>query len=277
MRFRVLCCLAAVFATASAQEAGRRPVSAAGPAVAGPIYMDAYVTPDPEGPTLHCQGKGVDCVVEARLLAPGRPTPAHDEALMETTAAINRVLASLAPPPGMKLCLYRSSRGPVLLWARASRGPVAEAPAAAGRALARGVGRITDKEAIADALGIQAADGRLAGGNRLAKVVWDPDTGHSFFACPDPGKDCVIHRNLAGSSQARVHDGRLRDATAQINQLLDQAAARVPRPGQRLCLVFLPDGPVLAWTYETERPGRAVSSADPDFARAARRALGIEP
>lgn len=279
MRIRLGFSLALFLLSASAQEAGRRPVPGTDPAKPKPkrIYLDAYVTADKDGPTLHCENEGVKCVHYVRLLAPRRPTPGHDATLMETTAAINRILDSLAPPPGMGLCLYRSSRGPILLWARAGGGPRAESSVRPLRAAERAAGPITDDERIAELLGIQEPAGRYQGGNLLAKVIWDEELKMSFWACPTKGNDCVVKPKLATSSQARLHDARLSQATEQINQLLDGAAARAPQSGQRLCLVFLPDGPVLLWTYETERPGRAVSSADSGFDRAARQALGLEP
>lgn len=278
MRIRLGFSLAVFLIAASAQEVGRRPAPATDPPKSKEvIYLDAYVTADKDGPTLHCEDKGVKCVVNARLLAPPRPTPGHDATLMEMTAAINRILESLAPPPGMRLCLYRSSRGPILLWTRGGAGPRAESLVRPRGAAERAVGRIADEERIAEILGIQEAAGRYAGGDLLAKVIWDEELKMSFWACPTKGNDCVVKPKLATSSQARVHDASLSQATEQINQLLDRAEARAPQRGQRLCLLFLPDGPVLAWTFEQDRPGRAVSSGDPGFARAARQALGLEP
>ncbi|MEP0774828.1 MAG: hypothetical protein HRF46_10770 [Acidobacteriota bacterium] len=268
-----------VVATASAQETGRRPIQGTDPvkpkAEPKTIYLDAYVTADKDGPTVHCENKGIKCVHQARLLAPPRATPAHNATLQELTAAINRTLDSLTPPPGMKLCLYRSVRGPILLWARDATASPRDLPGRSLRTPERAAAPITDDEKIADMLGIQEPAGRYLGGNLLAKVVWN-ELGQSFFACPTKGNDCVVKPKLATSSQARVHDARLSRATEEINQLLEGAAARAPQGGQRLCLVFLPDGPVLLWTHESEPLGRAVSSEDPDFARAARQALGLD-
>jgi hypothetical protein len=275
---RISCCLALFVLAASAQEARRRPIASSDPPKPKKkIYTDGHVKAEKDGPTLYCHDEGIKCVIEARLLAPTRPTPVHDATLMETTAAINRILDSLAPPPGMSLCLFRSVRGPILLWSRAGGGPEADSAVRPLQAAQRAAGRITDPEAIAEILGIQEPAGRYAGGNLLAKVVWDETLKMMIFTCPQKGTDCNVKLKFATSSNARVHDRSLSQATEQINQLLDSAAARAPQPGQRLCLLFLPDGPVLAWTYEQDRPGRAVSSGEPGFREAARRALGLEP
>lgn len=255
------------------QPAGRQvaPGIAVGPA-GGPIYMDAYATPDPEGPTIHCAGKGVSCVVDARLLSASRLTPAHDTTLRDATAAINRILGSLAPPDGRKLCLYRSIHGPVLLWTKI--GPAADGPAAqiGRRPLA---GHITEPHAIAGLLGIRPAG--LAGGNRKAELIWNDEIKMYQWKCPNSGTDCVIHTSLTSAARTVSHDDALAAATAEISRILDQAAARPPRPDQRLCLLFTPDGPMLAWTFTTDRPGRVVGSESSEFRRAAREALGLAP
>jgi hypothetical protein len=262
-------------AVTCAQIQERRPVRAVNPIGTGDsVYLYAYATPDPEGPTIHCKGPGADCVANARLLVAKKATVSHDTALMEATASVNRILESLAPPPGKKLCIYRSPHGPVLLWAESdamSRPPVA---ASAARSGALPAGAITDTEAIVKALGIEPAQSRqavAAGGDRKATIIWIDNI--PMWSCPDKGNDCSI----GAFATARVHDGALGRATSQINDILDRASARPPKPGQRLCLLFLPDGPMLAWTYPEAKPAqRVITSSDPDFRRAAREALGLD-
>jgi len=236
--------------------------------------MDAYATPDPEGPTIHCSGKGIDCVVNARLLSASRLTPAHDATLSEATAAVNRVLESLTPPPGRKLCIYRSAYGPVLLWVKL--GAAADGPPASQLERRQAPQPVTEPQAIANMLGIRPAAG-MAGGNRKATLEWDAELKHYVWKCPDAGNDCVIHGSLSSAARTVSHDDALGAATAEINRILNQAAARPPRPDQHLCMLFTPDGPMLAWTFTTDRPGRTVSPETPEFRRAAREALGLAP
>lgn len=242
------------------------------PPVSGPIYMDSYATPDPEGPTVHCAGKGINCVVDARLLTAARPTPVHDAALQEATAAINRILSSLTPPGDRKLCLYRSIHGPVLLWVKTGAAPDQPGPDRSN--LRAAPQRITDPEAIANLLGLRPAGG-LAAGNRKADLVWDEDMKHYVWKCPNPGTDCVIHRLTTTAARTAIHDEPLARATVEINRILEQAAAKAPRPEQSLCILFTPDGPMLAWTFFKDIPGRTVSPDSPEYRRAARDALGL--
>lgn len=68
--------------TAWGRETGRRPIQGTDPvkpkAEPKTTYLDAYATPDKDGPTVHCENKGVTCVLQVRLLAPPQATPAHD-------------------------------------------------------------------------------------------------------------------------------------------------------------------------------------------------------
>jgi len=255
----------------------RRPL---GPSL-GPVatYYDVYATPDPEGPTIHCKDEGIDCVAVARLLQPARVTHAHDATLQEATAQINRVLeqAGRSAPRGKALCLYRSFHGPVLLW-RAVEPP---APTTA----ARPFNAVTNPQLIAEMLGVQPPGARVIGGGAggvfEAELVWNDLMKHYQWRCVNPGKNCVVHRALASARSSSSFDSTLAQATEQINSILERAAARPPRPGMRLCLMFLPAGPVLAWT-SGEDPGqaagrrRAVTAADADFDRLSRETLGLE-
>lgn len=135
---------------------------------------------------------------------------------------------------------------------------------------------INEPQAMADALGIRPAGGK-AGGNREAELVWNEDMKHYQWKCSKPGSNCVIHGALASAARTPSHDGALAAATDEINRILGQAAARSPRPDQRLCMLFTPDGPMLAWTLETDRQGRTVGADSPDFLRLARETLGLSP
>jgi hypothetical protein len=280
---RSLLLLAGIAALACAQtEApGARTIGRPrGPAIgAGEKYLYAYATPDPQGPTIHCEGPGIDCVAVARLLQPARATHAHDATLQEATVRINQILvqAERAAPRGKALCLYRSARGPVLVWRAAE-------PRAATTS-ARPAEAVTDPEAIADLLGIEPARGRMvaggAGGTLEAELVWNDLMKHYQWKCTKAGNNCVIHTSFASVRSAGVFDSTLAQATEQINSILERTAARPPQPGMRLCLMFLPAGPVLAWT-SSESPAqstgrqRTVTAADPDFDRLSRETLGLE-
>ncbi len=274
--------LSAAVVTASvwAQQAERRPLPAGpvGPIVIGDKkYYEAYVTPDPEGPTLHCVGPGMDCVMNARLFMPRSLSSSHDATLQETSAAINRILESLNPPPGRRLCLYRSAAGPVLLWAAAGP-PRAGVPApprgTAGNFAANNArippGAISDSRAIANALGLR----RTNGGNRLAKVIWD-EHGHSYFTCPNPGTDCEIRASFAlVTARTPSHDGTLAEATQQINSILERAQSRAPRPDRTICLFWSPEGPVLIWTSLGTVSGRVSEPGSPEYQKALGELLG---
>jgi hypothetical protein len=242
--------------------------------VGGKKYLRSYATPDPGGPTVHCEDDGIDCVVEARLLQPGRLTPVHDAALQQATAEANRILeqAERSAPAGKALCLYRSIHGPLLIWRQAAD----SGPMAAARAPRNAV---TDPAAMANLLGIQPSGGRQMGGNRNAELVWDEGLKHYVWRCPNPGTNCVIHGALATASARTVFDATLAQATEQLNNLFGRVAARPPRSGLRLCLLFVPAGPVLAWTSEgADTPNvrqQPISSEHPDFDRLSREALGL--
>lgn len=265
--------------TAWAQQEGRRPLPAGGggPIVIGSkLYYEAYVTPDPEGPTLHCEGPGMDCVMDAQLFMPRSITPSHDATLQEASAAINRILRSLNPPPGRKLCLYRSVAGPVLLWAAGARQPGAMGPVrGAASNLADNNTRvpqraIRDPQAIADALGLH----QNSGGTHKAIVIWD-EHGHSFFTCPDPGNNCVIRASFAQvTARTPSHDGTLAAATAEINAVLERAASKAPRPDQTICLFWSPEGPVLIWTYPVAPRGRVAEPGSAEYQKALGELLG---
>lgn len=272
--FTILLLSLSARAALAQQPAARQmgPRADVGP-VAGPIYMDAYATPDPKGPTIHCDGKGIKCVVNARLLTASRHTPAHDATLAETTAAINRILASLKPPQGRKLCLYRSIHGPVLLWAGGGGGG---GDTQGGEGDVHPARRVTDPQAIASMFGIRPS-ARAVAPNRLAELKWDEAIKSYVWVCPKPGENCVIHIRASHAARTISHDDTLAAATEEINRVLEQAAARTPRPDQSLCLLFTPDGPMLAWTYTADRPGRAVPADSPAFRTAAREALGLAP
>lgn len=259
---------------ASAQRAAERsavPRPTVG-GISGPIYKDAYATPDPEGPTIHCADSGVKCVVDARLLTATRATPAHDTALQGATAAINRILASLTPRADRKLCLYRSIHGPVLLWAKAEAAP--GQPSLDRPHLWAAPRRVTDPQAIADLLGLRPS-ARSAAGNRKAELVWNEDIKAYVWKCVNPGSDCVIHQLTTTASRTASHDEPLMKATAEINRILEETSAKAPRREQRLCILFTPDGPMLAWTFAEEVSGKTISSDDPNFSRAARESLGL--
>jgi hypothetical protein len=275
--FRILICIfAASLGYATAQEARQIAPSGVGPAKK---YLRAYATPDPEGPTVHCEGDGIDCVATARLLQPRRLTPIHDASLQQATVDVNRILASLESraPAGKRLCIYRSVRGAVLIWA--AFGPTAPSSGAPGRPQAANVSArmITSPEAIADFLKIEFR--QVAAGNRKAELIWDSDLKHYVWSCPNAGSDCVIHASFARSGARTVQDEVLAQATQQLNQILQQAAARAPQ-GKELCLTFLPAGPVLAWTSPTPPPAkpgsRTITAESPEFERAAAQALGLE-
>lgn len=246
----------------------------AGPIYAGPIYLDAYVTPDPEGPTVHCDNPGIACVINARLLVAARPTPSHDQTLQEATAAINRILASLKPPAGKRLCIYLSVVGPVLIWVQDDVGGTKTLAADVIKRRIQQPQRITDPKAIAEALGLRQVAG--AGGNRKAEVVLDPILG-PIWTCPNPGKDCVIHQFAIATARTPAQDASLANASREINQILENAAAKAPRPEQKLCLLLTPDGPMLAWTFDKQLEGRRIDSSHPEFRRFAREALGLAP
>jgi len=270
-------------ALASAQTEGQtkrtigRPVGG-GSLGAGTKYLYAYATPDPNGPTVHCKGDGIDCVVNARLLQPVRLTPVHDATLQQATAEANRILEQLhrSGPEGKALCLYRSIYGPVLIWREA------ESPAAA--ASARPANAVTKPEAIAGLLGIQPAHqrqvaGGAGGGTLEAELIWDDGLKHYVWSCTKPGNNCVIHGALGSAAARTVFDATLARATQELNSLFERTAARAPRPGVRLCLLFLPAGPVLVWSSDGTRSygasQRTITSDNPDFDRLAREALGL--
>ena len=273
--------IAVALASAQTEAPGARTIARpVGPAIgAGDTYLYAYATPDPQGPTIHCKGPGIDCVAVARLLQPARATHAHDATLQEATVRINQILeqAERAAPRGKTLCLYRSARGPVLVWRAAE-------PRAAAIA-ARPANAVSNPEAIAELLGIEPARGRTvaggAGGTLEAELVWNDLMKHYQWRCVNPGNNCVIHTSLASARSASVFDSTLAQATEQINSILERAAARPPQPGMRLCLMFLPAGPVLTWT-SSEAPAqssgrqRRVTAADPEFDRLSRQVLGLE-
>lgn len=261
----------AVFAQRAAERRIVPPPTA--PPKSGPIYMDAYATPDPEGPTVHCSGKGIKCAVDASLLTAARPTPVHDATLQEATAAVNRVLSSLTPPRDRKLCLFRSVYGPVLLWVKTGAAP--DQPGPDRLNLRAAPQRIEDPQAIANLLGLRPAAG-LAAGNRKAELVWDNEIKTYFWKCPSQGTDCVIHKLTTAAARTASHDESLSKATEEINRILERAAAKAPRPEQSLCILFTPDGPMLAWTFSRDIPGRTVSSDSPEYRRAAREALGLD-
>ncbi|MGQ9635402.1 MAG: hypothetical protein ACUVXB_14295 [Bryobacteraceae bacterium] len=245
--------------------------------VGGHKYLRSYATPDPEGPTVHCEGKGIDCIVDARLLQPSRLTPIHDATLQQATLEANRILEQVqrSAPAGKALCLYRSIHGPVLIWRQAGgRG------AAAGEDARLPAGAITEPAAIAKLLGIQpASQRRIAGGNLKAELVWDADLKHYVWSCKSQGTNCVIHGSFAGATARTVFDATLAQATEQLNNLFERVAARPPKPGLRLCLLMLPAGPVLAWTLDgTASPAarqQGIDSSSPDFDRLSREALGL--
>lgn len=183
--------------------------------------------------------------MNARLFMPRSLSSSHDATLQETSAGINRILESLNPPPGRKLCLYRSAAGPVLLWAAAGppRAGVAGPPrGAAGNFAANNArippGAISESRAIADALGLR----RTNGGNRLAKVIWD-EHGHSYFTCPDPGTDCEVRASFAlVTARTPSYDGTLAEATQQINSILERAQSKAPLHGPDDLPVLEPGG-----------------------------------
>lgn len=238
------------------------------------IWTDAYATPDPHGPTVHCKGDGMKCRIPARLLTPARLGQLHDTTLQEATVEANQLLARLqrSAPPGKALCLYRSVHGPVLLWTQPGPGRGA-ASGPPGRA-------ITDPQAIADLLGIQPPAGRAAGGTLEALLEWDPVIKAYVWVCPRPGNNCVIHPKLSTATSRTVFDDTLAQATEQLNGLFDRVARRPPRPGVRLCLLFLPAGPVLAWTSEGPADASArqqrISADSPEFDRLSRELLGLQ-
>ncbi|MCL6544594.1 MAG: hypothetical protein K6T61_05165 [Bryobacteraceae bacterium] len=226
---------------------------------------------------MHCQGEGIDCIVDARLLQPSRLTPSHDAALQQATLEANRILEQVqrSAPAGKALCLYRSIHGPVLIWREAGSG----APAA-GVAARLPAGAVTEPAAIANLLGIQPSSQRqIAGGNLKADLVWHEPMKHYVWYCRKPGNNCVIHGEFASATARTVFDSTLAKATEQLNSLFGRVAARPPKPGMRLCLLMLPAGPVLAWTlYDTDStPARqqGIDASHPDFEKLSRAALGL--
>ncbi len=282
MNYRLIAALAlAGLAAAQSPQvergvASRRAAAAAGP---GKKYLEAYATPDPTGPTIHCDGPGFDCVVETKLLETARVTPSHDETLQRATAEINAILEETArnAPPGKALCLYRSAGGPLLIWREAAAPP--RSPRAVESLAAREASsRVTDPRAIAGLLGIQGAR-KAAGGDKTfkAELVWDDSIKHYFWSCTKPGTDCVIHASLASATARTVFDATLQSATEKINAVLSNAAAKAPKGSLRLCLLFLPEGPILAWT-SSEPPAtgaRTISSESPEFGQRARETLAL--
>jgi hypothetical protein len=236
------------------------------------------LTPAPERLPREPTAAGVLMESPAQLFMPRSLTPSHDATLQEASAAINRILASLNPPPGRKLCLYCSAAGPVLLWAVAGAGQPGAIDPVRGVAsnLAENNTRvprraIRDPQAIADALGLR----QTSGGNRLAKVVTNPDTGFTYFTCPDPGTDCLIHARFTEvTARTPSYDGTLAAATEQINAVLERAASKSPRPDQTVCLFWSPEGPVLIWTYPTAPPGRVAEPGSAEYQKALRDLLG---
>ncbi len=269
------------------------------PELADDDCREAYVTPEPQGPVLHCTKKGwCNCFIRPTWLAAARLTENHDATLSEATAQINRILNSLTPPQGKKLCLYRSLYGPVLLWAKTGADLAEPTPRPARPSLAAGAARAgaasprgglsdvekdpqsprptRDPQAIANLLGIQPS-GRAAGATRLAEVFWPYPGGPEFWKCVRPGNDCEVSPRLNAAARTASHDERLAAATEEINRILEQAAQKSPGSDRSLCLLFTPDGPMLTWTFTTERPGRVVGPDDPSFRRVAREALGLAP
>jgi len=253
------------------------PPAGGGIGLGGKKYLRAYATPDPGGPTVHCDGDGIDCVVDVRLLQPSRLTPSHDAALQQATLEANRILEQVqrSAPAGKALCLYRSIHGPVLIWRQAGG-----RQAAAGEAARVPAGAVSEPAAIANLLGIQLSSQRqVAGGNRKAELIWDDSLKHYVWHCPNPGTDCVIHGAFASATARTVFDATLAQATEQLNSLFQRVAARPPKPGMRLCLLMLPAGPVLAWTMdETAAPAarpQRIDAAHPEFEKLSRAALGL--
>lgn len=195
------------------------------------IYQSAFLDPGPPE-KMKCNARGTDCITTSVLILPQKTTLSHDENLKAATIKINAILdgiRSSGEQSGKRPCLYDSKYGYLLIW-------VSDTPPEKPTNML-----ITDPDKIAEFLKIKGDKPDI----KKSELVIN-GAGDKIWSCVSPGKGCS-GSVLVDAANTPIHDEVLIEATAKINAILSEYAAKTPRPDTKLCILKIPAGLVLAW------------------------------
>ena len=95
------------------------------------------------------------------------------------------------------------------------------------------------------------------------------------MSCSPGGDDCS-EAYFQTAFRSPFHDEVIRELTQEINEKLHKLGQRPPRPGERLSILWTPDGPFLAWCkHDNEPKQEKVGTMRADRRAANRKALGL--